>query len=106
MDDFFDPLDFTNFQGAPHNFLISVSLTLDEMPPFSDNNAFTAEAHIHYFNLRMSKCRPYSDYEDVKMRLFVLTLAGDAVEWFIDSPKNTFDSFQSLIEVFENEYGD
>ena len=46
MDAFFDPFDFTNFQGAPHDFPSSVGETIDEVTPFSDNNAFTAKAHI------------------------------------------------------------
>lgn len=40
----------------------------------------------------MSKLHPYTDHEDVKMKISVLTLDGYDLDWFLEFPYNTFDS--------------
>ena len=40
------------------------------------------------------------------MTLFVLTLEGDAHEWFAEKPRNSFDSLQSIVNAFKEKYGD
>jgi len=90
--DFFSPCDFTNIQGDLHSHSYVLGEAIDEFPPFQDNNAFTAKAHLRNASLCIRKYRPYSNYEDVKMKIFVLTLSGDALDWFTKFPNNTFDS--------------
>lgn len=51
-----------------------------------------AETHLQNVSVYISKCRPCSKYENVKMKIFVLTLSGDALDWFIKFRDNTFDS--------------
>jgi len=46
------------------------------------------------------------NHEDVKMRLFIFSLDGDAMDWFIDLPANNCDSLESIIDAFEEKYGD
>ena len=46
------------------------------------------------------------DPKDVRMTLFILTLGGDAHEWFTEKPRNSFDSLQSIIDAFKEKYGD
>jgi len=46
------------------------------------------------------------NHEDVKMRLFIFSLDGDAMDWFIDLVANNFDSLESIIDAFEEKYGD
>ena len=40
------------------------------------------------------------------MRLFVLALEVDALDWFIQCPTNSFDSLDSIIKAFNDKYGD
>lgn len=104
--DLFAPCDFTNIQDYPHDFPLEVSKAINEVPLFQGNKAISTEAHVQNVNLCISKCRPYTDYEDVKMQLFVLTLDEDPMDWFLEFLDNTFESLQSIIDAFENKYGD
>jgi len=40
------------------------------------------------------------------MKIFILTLSGDAFDWYVKFPNNTFDSLQSIIDAFEDKNGD
>lgn len=40
------------------------------------------------------------------MRLFIFSLDGDGMDWFIELPANNFDSLESIINAFEEKYGD
>ena len=40
------------------------------------------------------------------MKIFIFSLDGDAMDWFIDLPANSFDSLESIIDAFEEKYGD
>ena len=46
------------------------------------------------------------DHEDARMTLFILTLGGDAYDWFVEKPQNSFNSLQSIIDAFKEKYGD
>ena len=104
--DLFVPCDFTNIQGATHGYPYFFGEAINDFPPFQVNNAFTVEPHFQNVNVCISKCCPYSDYEDVKMKIFFLTLSRDALDWFIKILDNTFDSLQPIIDAFEDRYGD
>jgi len=104
--DLFAPCDFTNIQGALHGYPPFFGDAIDEFPPFQGNDFFTAEAHLQNVSLYINKCLPYSKYEDVKMKIFILTLFGDAFDWYVKLPNNNFDSLQSIIDAFEDKYGD
>jgi len=45
-------------------------------------------------------------HEDLKMRHFVLSLEGDAKNWFYGFLNNSFDSLQVVVNAFPNIYGD
>jgi len=76
----FAPCDFTNIQGAPHGYPSFFGDAIDGFPPFQGDNDFTSETHLQSVSLCISKCLPYSKYEDVKMKIFILTLSGDAFD--------------------------
>ena len=40
------------------------------------------------------------------MKLFVLSLEDDALDWFQDKADNAFDSLRSLLDAFRDKYGD
>lgn len=101
MGDLFAPCNFTNIPGYPYQFPDRVGKAIDELPLFQGNNA---ETHLKNFSHCMSKYRPYTDYEDVKMKLFVLLLENDALDWFWEFPDNTFYSFKSIIDALEKKY--
>ena len=81
---------------------------MDKLPLFQGNNAFSANSHLKSFSSWLGKYARATDFnhEDVKMTLFVLTLEGDALDWFMEKPHNSFDSFQSIVNAFKEKYGD
>lgn len=56
---------------------------IEKLPSFQGNNAISAKTHIRNFNLCITKWYNNANHEDVKMRLFVLALEVDALDWFI-----------------------
>jgi hypothetical protein len=47
-----------------------------------------------------------NDEEDVKMRLFVFSLEGDAAEWFSYQDPNKFSTLAEIIKYFRESWGD
>ena len=92
MNNLFAPCDFTNIPGYP-NFIPDEAIeAIDELPSFLGNNAITTETHLRNFHLCVSKWCHDINHEDVKMRLFIFSLNGDAMDCFIDLPANSFES--------------
>jgi ribonuclease HI len=46
------------------------------------------------------------DHEDVKMKLFVLSLEDDASDWYEDMPKNKFKTLKDLLDAFTEKWGE
>jgi hypothetical protein len=46
------------------------------------------------------------DYEDVKKKLFVLSLEDDASNWYEDKPDNSFKTLKELIDAFTEKWGE
>ena len=102
MEDLFAPLHFTNI---PHDIS---ERAIDRLPSFTGNDATIATDHIKRFTTFLARYAHATTYnhEDVKMQLFILSLEGDARNWFCDFPDNFFDSLQAIINAFKNRYGD
>lgn len=103
--DFYRPCNFTNIQGYPHNL---PDVDIDKIPLFQGNKAINDGAHIKNFTsfiLRHTHAAQYN-HEDVRMKLFVLSLEDDALQWFLDKPDNAFDSLQTIFNSFKDKYGD
>ena len=49
---------------------------------------------------------PTPNHEDTKMKLFILSLEKDALDWFLEHGDNTFDSLKGIVDVFNERYGD
>ena len=50
-------------------------------------------------------CRlPQYNHEDFKMRLFVHSLEGDALNWFNNFPNDFFTSLQDILNAFKDRY--
>lgn len=79
---------------------------IKKLPSFQGNNSITAKTHIRTFNVCITKWYNNANHKDIKMRLFVLALEEDALDWFIERPTNSFDSFDSVIKAFNDKYGD
>ena len=95
MGDLFKPLDFTAIVGYPHQIL---DKAIEKVPSFNGNDVITAKSHLLFFVQCYAKWRHNVNFEDVKMRLFALSLEVDAFEWFsnlVDSSIKTFTEFKT-----------
>jgi len=81
---------------------------MDKLPTFQGNTAVSVNTHLKDFSSWLGKYARAADFnhEDVKMTLFVLTLEGNALHWFTEKLRNSFDSLQLIINAFKEKYGD
>jgi len=103
MNDIFSPCKFNNINGYPHNI---PDKAIEKLPYFQDNNAISAASHVKNFNVCIFKWCNVANYEDVKMRVFVLSLEEDALDWFTEQPANSYDSLQAIVNAFMGKYGE
>jgi len=103
MNDLFAPCNFNNINGYPHNI---PDKAIEKLPSFQGNNAISAASHVKNFNVCIFKWCNVANYEDVKMRLFVLSLEEDALDWFTEQPANSYDSLQAIVNAFMGKYGE
>ena len=93
MDAIYQPCDFPD-------------KALEKLPSFQGNNVVSAKAHVRNFNLCISKwCNAYN-HEDVKMKLFVLSLEEDALDWFTEQDDNKFNTLQEILDGFNERWRD
>jgi hypothetical protein len=62
--------------------------------------------HIKYFTRCTNKWCVAHDYEDVKMKLFILSLEEDALDWYKDMPDNKFKMLKVLLDAFIEKWGE
>ena len=103
MDDYFSPLDFSAINGYPQAI---PEKPLDKLSYFQGNNAISAKIHIRAFTHCVHKWCGNVSNEYVKMKLFVLSLEEDALDWFSDFVDNKFKIIKELIGAFIEKWGD
>jgi hypothetical protein len=62
--------------------------------------------HIKSFMRCINKWYATHDHEDVKMKLFVLSLEDDASYWYEDMPNNSFKTLKDLLDDFTEKWGE
>jgi hypothetical protein len=101
MDGFWNPIDSSGIVGFPHDIPEDV---IDNIPEFFDHNH--PGAHIVTFTKFIEKWCDPPIHEDVLMQLFVFTLCDErGIDWFRDSPDNTFKTIQDLLHDFLGLFG-
>ena len=61
---------------------------------FQGNNAISAKMHVKSLMRCINKWCAAHDYEDVKMKLFVLSLEDDASDWYEDHAGQHFQNLE------------
>jgi hypothetical protein len=97
------PCDFSAINNYPHAI---PEKAIEKLPSFQGNNAISAKMHVKSFMRCINKWCAAHDYEDVKMKLFVLSLEDDASDWYEDKPDNTFKTLKDLIDAFTEKWGE
>jgi len=94
-----------HFTDDLHDFL---EVAISKLPLFSSGDSVVVKKHLGLFTrIMIIYCRPPQyNHEDVKMRLFVLSLEDDALNWFNNCPEDSFTSLQDIVDAFKDRYGD
>lgn len=105
MDDLFAPFDFNAIVGYPHAL---PEKALEKLPTFLGNNAISAKTHLKAFSLCINKwCNAAQhNHQDVKMKLFALSLEDEAFNWFSNLEDNKYPTLSSLVDQFMDKWGD
>ena len=85
------PLDYFAVIGQPHNI---VDKAIENVPYFYGNDAIAAKSHLLAFTQCYNKWCYNVNHEDVKLRLFSLSLEVDAFEWFTSLDDNGIKTFK------------
>jgi hypothetical protein len=99
----YNKCDFTAINNYPHAL---PEKAIEKLPSFQGNNAITAKMHIKAFMRCTNKWCAAHDYEDVKMKLFVLSLEDIALDWYEDLPDNKFKTLKELTDAFIEKWGE
>jgi len=75
------PCNFDNIQGYPHPI---PNKAIEKLHAFQRNNVFSAKTHILNFNMCILKWCNGHNYEYVKMSLFLYSLEGEVLDWFME----------------------
>ena len=105
MDDLFAPFDFSAIAGYPHAL---PEKALEKLPTFQGNNAISAKTHLKAFSLCINKwCNAAQhNHQDVKMKLFALSLEDEAFDWFSNLEDSKYPTLSSLVDHFMDKWGD
>ena len=95
------PLDFSAIVGAPHDV---PDKALERLPSFTGDNAVSVKSHLQAFESVMLRFAP--NHADVHMRLFVLSLGGDALDWFRGLAANSYKTLKELQDGFVSKWGE
>ena len=91
MEDLYKPCDFSSIHGYPRAI---PDKALENLSYFQGNNAISSKTHLRNFNACIAKWCTNHNHEDTKMKLFILSLEEDALDWFLEHDDNTFDSLK------------
>ena len=79
------PFDFSQITGYPHD---APEKAKDKLTFFQGNNSISAKSHIKAFASLLAIWAE-QPHEDMKMKLFALSLEEDALDWFCELPNNS-----------------
>ena len=105
MTKFFKPLDFSQIVGDPHAI---PNDAIKKLPIFHGNNAITAKSHLQKFEKHLvSYCNDAThDHDDVKMKLFALSLEDDVGEWYLDLDDDSYKTLSEFQNGFRKKWGE
>jgi hypothetical protein len=90
---------------------VCIKATTFLAPVVGDKSFYSSEYDLFSFLFLLSflfdACclSQIDDYEDVKMKLFVLSLEDDASDWYEDCPDDKFKTLKDLLDSFTERWG-
>ena len=97
MDDLYKPIDFSAISGYPH---VIPEKAIKNLPCFQSNNIVDARRHVKKVSLCFNKWCCNALYEDVGMKLFILSFDDDDLDWFTELKDKQVRTYNELIDAF------
>jgi hypothetical protein len=93
----FAPLDFSSVPGFPHP-VPNISEWGDFLPIFKESKEDNPAEHL----LKFHECMDLLDlpHEDVRMKMFMFSLYGDARQWYFSLPPSSISSLKDFHKAF------
>ena len=97
----FAPLEFSTVLGFPH-LVPSMTKWGDFLPIFRERREDNPADHL----IKFHECMYLLDlqHEDVRMKMFMYSLDGDAREWYFSLPPSSISSLKDFHTVFHEHY--
>jgi hypothetical protein len=96
MDDLYKPIDFSAISGYPH---VIPEKAIENLPCFQSNN-INARRHVQRVSHCFNKWCCNTLYEDVGMKLFILSFDDDDLDWFTSLKDKQIRTFKELTNAF------
>ena len=96
MDDLYKPIDFSAISGYPH---LIPEKAIENLPCFQSNN-INARRHVQRVSHCFNKWCCNTLYEDVGMKLFILSFDDDDLDWFTRLKDKQIRTFKELTNAF------
>ena len=96
----------TLFKPLDHSIVDISDKASENVLSFHGNDAITTKSHLLDFTQCYDKWCHNMYHEDVKMRLFALSLEADAFEWFTNLDDNGIKTFTEFETTFNSRWGD
>jgi hypothetical protein len=93
----FAPLDFSSVPGFPHP-VPDMSEWGDFLPSFKESKEDNPAEHL----IKFHECMDLLDlqHEDVRMKMFMFSLYGDARQWYFSLPPSSISSLKDFHKAF------
>jgi hypothetical protein len=96
MDDLYKPIDFSAISGYPH---VIPEKAIENLPCFQSNN-INARRHVQRVSHCFNKWCCNTLYEDVGMKLFILSFDDDDLDWFTKLKDKQIRTYKELTNAF------
>jgi hypothetical protein len=97
MDDLYKPIDFSAISGYPH---VIPENAIENLPCFQSNNIVDARRHVQRVSHCFNKWCCNTLYEDVGMKLFILSFDDDDLDWFTKLKDKQIRTYKELTNAF------
>jgi hypothetical protein len=97
MDDLYKPIDFSAISGYPH---LIPEKAIENLPCFQNDNVINARRHVQRVSHCFNKWCCNTLYEDVGMKLFILSFDDDDLDWFTKLKDKQIRTYKELTNAF------
>ena len=97
MNDLYKPIDFSAISGYPH---LIPEKAIENLPCFQNDNVIDVIRHVQRVSHCFYKWCCNALYQDVGMKLFILSFDDDDLDWFTKLKDKKIRTYKELTKAF------